>query len=250
MPGSKRGCAGLAKADGGRLGGGSGRRSSFDSIVFRATVLRATVEPKEHGWRPARRVASRRASPGRASAAGRDGLSGYDHDVGSPPKVAGPRSLESYGELTDDYDQWYPIWRSIEGRLLRFREPPGDPIWHAWMRFTATAIEDRAADALRQVFWLDLPGWNAATSAHSWPFRYLAPNLDLTVQFHRFAPEVDWILCDGAVPLAAEGIVGCVARLWTEDGRLLATGTSKHICRPNPGYEPELERAHELGLLP
>ena len=33
-------------------------------------------------------------------------------------------------------------------------------------------------------------------------------------------------------------------------GRLLATGTSKHVCRPNPSYEEELARARELGLVP
>ena len=31
----------------------------------------------------------------------------------------------------------------------------------------------------------------------------------------------------------------------TEDGRLLATGTSKHLCRLNPGYEQELARAKD-----
>jgi acyl-CoA thioesterase len=70
------------------------------------------------------------------------------------------------------------------------------------------------------------------------------------VQFHGFAPEAEWILADGVVPLARDGLVGCSSRLWTEDGRLLATGTSKHLCRPNPGYEQERARARELGLLP
>jgi hypothetical protein len=38
-------------------------------------------------------------------------------------------------------------------------------------------------------------------------------------------------------------MVGCTSRLWAEGGRLLATGTSKHLCRPNPGYAEELARA-------
>ena len=58
------------------------------------------------------------------------------------------------------------------------------------------------------------------------------------------------MLADGYVPLANDGIVGCVSRVWAEDGRLLSTGTSKHICRPNPGYAEELERAREMGALP
>jgi acyl-CoA thioesterase len=179
-----------------------------------------------------------------------DGLRGYRHDFASAPQVPGPNALRGYHELAEEYDEWYPIWRSIEGRPVRWREPPGRPEWHAWLRFTETAIADRRADALRQLFWLDFPGWNATTSAHEWPFPFLAPNLDLMVQFHRFAPEETWMLADGVALLAEDGLVGCVSRLWTEDGRLLATGTSKHMSRPNPFYEQELQRAREMGLIP
>jgi len=176
-----------------------------------------------------------------------DGLQGYAHDFAAAPDVARPAALRGYQDLAgEEYAQWYPIWRSIEGRPLRWRGPPGKPEWQTWLRFTETPIPDRRADAVRQLFWLDFPGWNATTAAHAWPFRYLAPNLDLTVQYHCFAPDAEWILADGAVPLAQDGMVGCSARLWTEDGRLLATGTSRHVCRPNPNYEQELARAQEL----
>jgi acyl-CoA thioesterase len=179
-----------------------------------------------------------------------DGLEGFEHDFAAAPSVPAPGALRSYGELAgEEYAQWYPIWRSIEGRPVRWREPPGRPEWHTWLRFTETPIPDRRADALRQLFWLDFPGWNATISAHAWPFRHLTPNLDLTVQFHRFAPEAEWMLADGVVLLAREGLVGCVSRLWTESGELLATGASKHVCRRNPGYEEELARARELGVL-
>jgi acyl-CoA thioesterase len=180
-----------------------------------------------------------------------DGLGGFEHDFGALPAVPAPAALRGYQELAGaEYAEWYPIWRSIEGRPERWREPPGAPEWRTWLRFTDTAIPDRAADAVRQLFWLDFPGWNAATAAHAWPFRFLAPNLDLGIHFHRFAPEATWILADGVVPVAADGLVGCVAHLWSEDGRLLASGTSRHACRPNPRYEEECARARALGLLP
>ena len=179
-----------------------------------------------------------------------DGLTGYAHDFGEAPAVAKPETLRGYQDLTgDEYAQWYPIWRSIEGRPLSWREPPGAPLWRTWMRFNETPVPDRAADALRQLFWLDFPGWNATIAAHPWPFRWLTPNLDLTVQFHDFAPEAEWMLSEGNVPLARDGLVGCTSRLWTEDGRLLASGTSNHICRPNPNYEADLARAKQQGLL-
>ena len=176
-----------------------------------------------------------------------DGLSGYAHDFARAPAEPRPDALRGYQDLAgDEYAQWYPIWRSIEGRPLRWREPPGQPEWRTWLRFTETEIDGRAADAVRQLFWLDFPGWNATTAAHAWPFPYLAPNLDLTVQFHAFAPGTTWMLADGVVPLAQDGLLGCTSRLWSEDGRLLATGTSKHLCRPNPSYTQELERARAL----
>ena len=176
------------------------------------------------------------------------GLTGYAHDFSAAPVVARPASLKGYQDLAgDEYAGWYPIWRSIEGRPLRWREPPGRPEWQTWLCFTDTPIEDAAADALRQLLWLDFPGWNATIAAHAWPFPWLTPNLDLTVQFHGFAPGTAWMLADGSVPLAQDGLLGCVSRLWSEDGRLLATGTSKHLCRPNPGYEAELARAKQLG---
>jgi acyl-CoA thioesterase len=177
-----------------------------------------------------------------------EGLSGYEHDFAKLPEVAKPAALRGYQQLAGaEYADWYPIWRSIEGRPLVWNQPPGEPVWRTWLRFTDTAIPDAAADALRQLFWLDFPGWNATIAAHAWPFPYLTPNLDLTVQFHGFAPGAEWILADGAVPLARDGMVGCAARLSTEDGRLLATGTSKHLCRPNPRYAEDVARAKALG---
>ena len=65
---------------------------------------------------------------------------------------------------------------------------------------------------------------------------YLAPNMDLAVQFHRAASEEEWLLSDATAPLAEGGLVGCHSRIWSESGRLLATGTSQLFCRPNPLY--------------
>jgi acyl-CoA thioesterase len=179
-----------------------------------------------------------------------DDLSGYAHDFAAPPTVPKPAELRGYQELAaDEYARWYPIWRSIEGRPTAWGAPLGTAAWRTWLRFTHTEIRDRAADALRQLFWLDLPSWNSMLAAHAGPYPYFAPNLDLTVQFHDFAPGTHWMLADGEVPLAGDGLLGCVSRLWSEDGRLLATGTSKHLCRPNPRYERDLAKARERGLL-
>lgn len=178
------------------------------------------------------------------------GLQGFEHGFVRPPEVSGAEALASFADRAgDEYANWYPIWRSIEGRPTSWNEPPGEPEWNCWLRFVDTPIEDENADAVRQLFWLDMPGWNATIAAHPWPFRYFTPNLDLNIQFHSFAPEETWMLAHGTVPVAKDGVLGCVSRLFTADGRLLATGASKHVCRPNAGYEAELERARAQGDL-
>jgi acyl-CoA thioesterase II len=179
-----------------------------------------------------------------------EALGGFEHAIHEAPSVPAPDALAPFHELVDDYDQWYPIWRSMEGRPVEWRNEPGAPVSQTWLRFNDTTVTDREADAVRQLFWMDYPGWNATISAHAWPFEFIAPNLDLTVQFHDFAPEADWMLADGVAPVARDGIVCTQARIWTEDGRLVASGSSSHVFRPNPGYDEELARAREQGLLP
>ncbi len=177
-------------------------------------------------------------------------LSGFDHAIHSAPIVPRPTELAPFHQLADNYEEWFPIWRSMEGCPVKWRTEPGEPISQTWLRFNDTPIEGREADAVRQLFWMDFPGWNATISAHAWPFRFIAPNLDLTVQFHGFAPEADWMLADGVAPVARDGIVCTQSRIWTEDGRLVASGSSSHIFRPNPNYEQDLEMARAQGLMP
>jgi acyl-CoA thioesterase len=98
-------------------------------------------------------------------------------------------------------------------------------------------LDDPFLEAARTVLWMDLMMWNAATPPHHpGPLTHLAPNLDLAVLFHDAAPEEEWLLCDAHAPRATGGLVGCDGRVWTADGRLLASGTSHLFCRPNPGY--------------
>jgi len=75
--------------------------------------------------------------------------------------------------------------------------------------------------------------WNAVPPPHGWPSKYIAPNLDLTAQFHDGEPASEWLLCDSAAPVAASGLAACNGRVWSPRGRLLASGTSHLLCRPN-----------------
>lgn len=165
-----------------------------------------------------------------------EGLSGFEHDHSAMPDVPAAEELRSYSELAENYDEWYPVWRSIDGRPVVWSEEPGLPIWHTWMRLRETPkLDDPFLEAARSLCWMDLMMWNAATPPHlPWPVSHVAPNLDLSVLFHDAAPDDEWLLCDAHAPVGRQGLVGCNGRVWTPSGRLLASGTSNLLCRPNP----------------
>jgi hypothetical protein len=39
---------------------------------------------------------------------------------------------------------------------------------------------------------------------------------------------------DHVAPVAEDGLMGTHARIWDEDGRLVATGGAQLLCVPNP----------------
>ncbi len=59
------------------------------------------------------------------------------------------------------------------------------------------------------------------------PPAYTAPSLDLTVWFHQPAFESEWLLLDAHADAAAAGVIHGGARVWSADGRLVATGGSQ-----------------------
>lgn len=175
-------------------------------------------------------------------------LAGLTHDHARMPELAPPQSLKSYQELADNYDQWFPFWRYVEGRPLQWYEPdsrpPPDPSWQGWLRLNQPPAPDEPAmRAAVATMWLDLPGWNAAMQAHPWPPTHIAPTLDLTVQFRAALYErpgaLDWMLAEGVCPTGAAGLLGAVSQLWAPDGALLAASTTQMMCRPNPQLEQQ-----------
>jgi acyl-CoA thioesterase II len=167
-------------------------------------------------------------------------MRGFEHEMTAMPQVPRAEELKGFQDLADNYADWYPFWRHVEGRPVVWSEAKGPPIWHTWMRMLQNSQpHDPFVEAGRAVMWIDLVMWNAALPPHGYPPAYIAPNLDLTVQFHSGAPEAEWLLCDGHAPIATAGLVGGNGRVWSPDGRLLATGTSQLICRPNPFLQSE-----------
>jgi acyl-CoA thioesterase-2 len=175
-----------------------------------------------------------------------DGLDGLEHDATTPPDVPGPAELRSMAELMPD-ETPHRFWRNFETKPVEWIPPdewpppaPMEPSVRQWMRFSPVARyeDDPWVDACRSVVLLDTFQWPAAHRAHvhrsTDEAAFIAPNIDLSVRFHRAAPASEWLLVDAFGPVAHGGLMAGEARLWSEDRRLVASAGSHLLCREVP----------------
>ena len=140
-------------------------------------------------------------------------------------------------ELRDPDQSPHPFWANIETRPTNpeaWRGPrqPGAPELCDWFRFRPRAtFEDPWVDAGRSLLLLDTLTWPAAARPHL-DSGYRAPNLDVGVWFHAADPGCEWLLTEHSSPVAAEGLMGTVGRVWSRSGALLASGGAQLFCVP------------------
>ena len=162
---------------------------------------------------------------------------GLEHDVAVMPRIPDPEALKSWEELRPDEPPFYPFWRNLEGKVSHPERidtsGPYEPIFREWYRFRPRAtFDDVWVDAGRMLLLIDTLSWPAASLPHPWPSQFQGPNLDVTAWFHRFAPESDWLLVDHESSVAEGGLMGTTARIWSREGRLLASGGAQLLCVP------------------
>lgn len=167
-----------------------------------------------------------------------EGMDGLRHDAARMPEVPGPDRLRTVEQIVgDDSKKALPFWDNIEWKPFEWHpdhesRPPAEPYWRGWYRYRPRAtFDDPYVDAARALVLLDAMGWCAAYPAHPGDSGYFAPNLDVTVQFHRAEPNSDWLLAEGFSDVAEDGLVGYRSRLWSASGRLLASGSGQLLCR-------------------
>ena len=166
---------------------------------------------------------------------------GFEHDWTEPPAVGRPQDTPTIEEQIPDWEPWYPFWNNVEYRPLGWMSEeewearrPLQPRYQAWVRYRPTAVfEDPFVEAGRVALLVDIMGWPAAHRAlddEAW----IAPNLDVNVTFHQSPAGADYLYLDSEASLAIGGLVGSTGRIWSADGRLLASGTQQMMCRPVP----------------
>lgn len=161
---------------------------------------------------------------------------GPEHNHARMPDVPQPAELQDYSEI-DPNPAPFPFWANLEGKPVTWRGPWPDhpvmhPLWRSWYRFRPVpAFDAPFVDAARALILIDTMLYPAAALAHEGSFPFVAPSMDLAVRFHVPAPDAEWLLSSHEAPIGHEGIIGGYAAVWSEDGRLVATGGQQMIFK-------------------
>ncbi len=132
----------------------------------------------------------------------------------------------------------FPFWNNFESRPLDFfadweNRPVGEPIAGGWYAYAPTAtFDDHVVDACRAVILADTFTWPAVNRAHTGQLPWIAPSLDLWVSFHHDVRDQAWLQVQGEAPIAHKGTISCRSQVWSEDGRLAASGSGTLLCVP------------------
>jgi acyl-CoA thioesterase II len=166
-------------------------------------------------------------------------VEGLQHDDAAPPDVPSPAELPQPAPLPPRGDApRYAYWDNFDQRLLESSEtwpPPGPlpPSFRRWMRCRPTAtFADPWVDAARSLIMLDVGSWPAGSRPHAYANPpYIAPSLDLYTAFQQPGSDSAWVLLDAHAPIAHGGLLSWTGRLWSDDGRLLASGGGQAVFR-------------------
>ena len=167
-------------------------------------------------------------------------LDGLVHDTSSAPPVPSPEDLLPIESLLPPgAEPPHAFWGNLERRPIDWVPPerrvPTDPVVRCWYRFRPQArFQDPFLDAARSLILLDTMSWPAVRSAYVEQPAFMAPSIDVSVQFHALAPESEWLLCETSAEIAREGLIGYRSRVWSESRHLLASGAGQLLCRPAP----------------
>lgn len=157
------------------------------------------------------------------------------------PDVARQEDLKTVAEhLGPDAPAAHGFWKNLDTKPLVWipwdqPRPPGPPVLTEWYQFKGYEPGDAFLDACRATILIDTLLWPTHHRGLAERPNYIAPSLDLTVWFHEPAGAADWLLLDTETDVARGGLIHGRGRVWTPDGRLVATGGSNMLHVPQRG---------------
>ena len=126
---------------------------------------------------------------------------GLEHDFATPPVAPhgarcppSPNASRPCRDRAHEDFKPFNFWLNFDERPTSWVDnwmdrDAGDPVFTNWLKFEPRPdVDDIAIEAARLIVLADTVSWPAAVRAHKPPLYWMAPSLDLNVQFHRFRP--------------------------------------------------------------
>jgi acyl-CoA thioesterase-2 len=169
---------------------------------------------------------------------------GLDHHAPAPPDVPGPDEVPTMAERLAEYperlDRWALIPRPIDVRYVSDPGwlPPGgrpaEPHQRVWMRVDGKLPDDQLLHACALTYASDLTLLDSVLAVHGevWgPGGLIGASLDHALWLHRPFRADEWFLYDCWSPSASGARGLATGRMFTVDGRHIATAVQEGLLR-------------------
>jgi acyl-CoA thioesterase len=111
------------------------------------------------------------------------------------------------------------------------RADPRGSVYEAWIRYPDFAGDgDGVLEQARALPWIDAAPWMAHRRGEG-ELDYYPSSLDLSVWFHQPSNGAEWLFAQSVIGHAGRGVLSGHVRMWTREGRLVASGASNLLCR-------------------
>ncbi|MFC4150262.1 acyl-CoA thioesterase II [Micromonospora mangrovi] len=169
---------------------------------------------------------------------------GLDHQAPTPPDVPGPEDVPTMTDRLARYPERLGIWGQIprpmdvryvgEPGWVRPGDRPAEPQQRVWMRIDGKLPDDQLLHACALTYASDLTLLDSVLSVHGevWgPGGVVGASLDHALWFHRPFRADEWFLYDCWSPSASGGRGLATGRMFTTDGRHIASAVQEGLLR-------------------
>lgn len=169
---------------------------------------------------------------------------GLDHQEATPADVPLPEDVPTMAERLAKYPERAGIWSMIprpidvryvgEPGWVRPGDRPASPTQRVWMRIDGKLPDDPLLHACALAFASDLTLLDSVLAVHGavWgPGGFVGASLDHALWFHRGFRADEWFLYDSVSPSASDARGLATGRMFTRDGRHIATAVQEGLLR-------------------
>ena len=169
---------------------------------------------------------------------------GLDHHAPTPPDIPPPDEVPTMTERLARYPERLGIWSQIPRPIdVRYVGEPGwvppggrpaEPNQRVWMRIDSKLPDDPLLHACLLTYASDLTLLDSVLSWHGevWgPGGVVGASLDHALWFHRPFRADEWFLYDSWSPSASGARGLATGRMFTRDGRHIATAVQEGLLR-------------------